>query len=95
MKAIIASTVIAIATLTATVSTAASPAYCDEFSDLIKVTTQARDLGIEASTVYQNGIKAGLPSSAVAQMIQVVYIDGKAFSPEVLKAVSFEACLNG
>tara|TARA_R110000822_G_scaffold49853_4_gene130738 strand:+ start:201 stop:488 length:288 start_codon:yes stop_codon:yes gene_type:complete len=95
MKTIIASAVIAVATLTATVSNSATYTYCKEFSKLIETVGQARDFGLPASDIYQNAIDAGLPSASVVQMIQTVYIDGKLVSPSILKTISFNACLKG
>ena len=93
MKTIITAAIIATATLTATVSNAGTYSYCTSFSGLIEVVAEARDVGVAASTTYQHGINSGMPSDAVAQMIQTVYVDGALLSPKVLRDVSFQVCM--
>tara|TARA_R110000787_G_scaffold115027_1_gene224913 strand:- start:724 stop:1008 length:285 start_codon:yes stop_codon:yes gene_type:complete len=94
MKNLIKAAIVATAALTATAATAVPYDFCKEYSEMVGNMAQARDVGVPASVVYEMAIKSSLPLDTMVELIQVVYVDGLTFSPDILKTVALTSCLN-
>ena len=93
MKTIIASAIVATATLVASSAPAQTYKFCKGYSVMMKSVAVARDKGVSASTVYKMGLESGLSKEMAITLIDVVFIKGEKFPPAALEALAFETCM--
>jgi hypothetical protein len=93
-KSIITAAVIATATFTTSAS-ANSYTVCIDGGSIIEAVAKARDNGMSAADAYLIMEESGLDASVAVSILELVYISGKAVTPEALEELFVIECLGG
>ena len=66
---------------------------CEGLSDGYEGAANLRDIGFNASQVRTTMLNYGIPDNMITPVLQVVFIHGKNFTPEMIKQVAYSTCM--